>query len=112
MNMKKEDVIFDRKEFLNLAGHNGQANVVANIVNWTNKYNDKLERNVDIKLDFADCSRVVNMDFDIDDEYARENSIHKVDVLLDVLKDFRKVLIKECKTQERLEARRAKKEEK
>jgi translation initiation factor 2 gamma subunit (eIF-2gamma) len=110
MNMKKEDVIFDRKEFLNLAGHNGQANVVANIVNWTNKYNDKLERNVDIKLDFADCSRVVNMDFDIGDEYARENSIHKVDVLLDVLKDFRKVLIKECKTQERLEVKRAKKE--
>lgn len=109
MNMKKKDVIFDRKEFLNLAGHNGQANVVANIVDWNSGY-DKLERNVDIKLDFADCSRVVNMDFDIGDEYNRENSIHKVDVLIDVLKDFRKALIKECKTQERLKAKRAKKE--
>jgi hypothetical protein len=111
MNMKKEDVIFDRKEFLNLAGHNGQANIVANIVKdrWGD-VSDKLNRSVDIKLDFADCSRVISMDFDIDDEYARENSIHKVDVLLDVLKDFRKVLIKECKTQERLEVKRAKKE--
>ena len=108
--MKKEDVIFERREFLNLAGHNGQANIVANIVKdrWSN--DDSLNRNVDIKLDFADCSRVITMDFNIDNEYDRENAIHKVDVLIDVLKDFRKVLIKECKTQERLEVKRAKKE--
>jgi hypothetical protein len=111
--MKKEDVIFDRKEFLNLAGHNGQANIVAIITKdrWGNDDN-KLNRSVDIKLDFADCTRVVNLDFDVDGDYARENSINKVDVLLDVLNDFRKALIKECKIQARLEAKRAKRAKK
>jgi len=108
--MKKTDVIFERKEFLNLAGHNGMANIVANIVKSNYGGNDDDYRGIDCKLDFADCSKVVNMEIGLDDEYSRENAIHKVDVLLDVLTEFREALVKEAKYQSRLEKKRAKKE--
>lgn len=110
--MKKEDVIFERREFLNLAGHNGMANVVANIVKSDYGRVDDDYRNVECKLDFADCTRVVNMDISLDDEYSRENALYKVDVLLDVLKDFREALVKEGKYQARLEKKRESKKAK
>jgi len=107
--MKKEDVIFERREFLNLAGHNGMANIVANIVksNYGSRNDDY--RHIDCKLDFADCSRVVNMEINLEDEYSRENALYKVDVLIDVLTEFREALEKEGKYQARLEKRREKK---
>lgn len=112
--MKKEDVIFERKEFLNLAGHNGMANVVANIVGSNRNYgykseDDDLYRHVYCKLDFADCDRRVSMEIELDDEYSRENALHKVDVLIDVLGEFREALVKEAKYQARLEKKRARK---
>jgi len=108
--MKKEDVIFERKEFLNLPGHNGMANVVAQItIDGGYKRNNDDYRHTYCKLDFADCDRRVSMDIDLDDAYSRENAIHKLDVLVDVLTEYRKVLIKEAKFQDRLEKRRDKK---
>ena len=107
--MKKVDVIFERKEFLNLAGHNGMANIVANIVKTSYGRDDEDYRGIDCKLDFADCSRVVNMEISLDDEYSRENALYKVDVLIDVLTEFREALVKEGKYQARLEKRREKK---
>ena len=108
--MKKEDVIFERKEFLNLPGHNGMANVVAQItIDGGYKRNNDDYRHTYCKLDFADCDRRVSMDIDLDDAYSRENAIHKLNVLVDVLTEYRKVLIKEAKFQDRLEKRRDKK---
>lgn len=107
--MKKEDVIFERKEFLNLPGHNGMANIVTHITKSTWGDDDELNRSIDVKLDFADCSRVVTMDIETYDDYSRENAIHKVDVLIDVLSDFREALVKELKYQARLEKKRARK---
>ncbi len=114
--MKKEDVIFERKEFLNLPGHNGMANIVASIVAWggkpkTDDDGNILRRGVSYKLDFADCSRVISMDIDDDTEYNRENALYKVDTLIDVLTDFRGALEKEMKYQRRLERRRKRHEE-
>jgi hypothetical protein len=114
--MKKEDVIFERKEFLNLPGHNGMANIVASIVAWggkpkTDDDGNILRRGVSYKLDFADCSRVISMDIDDDTEYNRENALYKVDTLIDVLTDFRDALEKEMKYQRRLERRRKRHEE-
>jgi hypothetical protein len=110
--MKKEDVIFERKEFLNLPGHNGMANVVASIVrtSWqeskTNDEGKPLHHNVEYKLDFADCDRRISMEVDDYDQYSRDNALHKVDTLIDVLTDFRETLVKELKYQKRLERRR------
>lgn len=109
--MKKEDIIFERKEFLNLPAQNGMANVVAHIVKSDYGTKDELYRHIDVKLDFADCSRVVSMAIDLDDEYSRENAIYKVDTLLSVIKDFREALIKEAKYQRRLERKRARRDE-
>jgi hypothetical protein len=116
--MKKEDVIFERKEFLNLPGHNGMANVVASIVTnrWgkpeTDDDGNLLRRNTEYQLDFADCDRKVSMDIDDDDEYSRENALYKVDTLIDVLTEFRDALEKELKYQHRLEKRRKRHKEK
>lgn len=110
--MKKEDVIFERKEFLNLPGHNGMANIVANIVNQTYR-DDELEKHLDVKLDFADCDRRVSMYIDIgSNEYENENAIYKVDMLIDVLTDFRKAIKKEIKIQDKLRKKREKLKEK
>lgn len=101
--MEKKDVIFERKEFLNLAGHNGMANIIAQIV--TNNYtrDDIQYRNAYCKLDFADCSRVVSMDIDLSDEYSRENALFKIDTMIDVLVEYRDAIEREAKYQKRLE---------
>jgi hypothetical protein len=111
--MKKEDVIFERKEFLNLPGHNGMANVVTNIISekgWRDDVNDEgkpLYRHIDCKLDFADCNRMVSMEMgSYETEYGRDNMMHKVNTLIDVLTEFRDALEKELKYQDRLEKRR------
>ena len=110
--MKKENVIFERKEFLNLPGHNGMANVIASIVksNWgedkTDEDGNVTSRSVEYKLDFADCDRRISMEIDDYDEYTRENAMYKVDTLIETLTEFRTALMKELKYQHRLEKRR------
>ena len=106
--MKKEDVIFERKEFLNLPGHNSMANIITQIVKHNYNDDDELYRNISIILDFADCTRVVSMDLEYDSDYARENTLHKIDTIVDVLGDFREALVRELKYQKRLEKKRAK----
>jgi transposase len=104
--MKRKDVIFERKEFLNLPGHNGMANIVAQIVGNNYKSDGEEYRSAYCKLDFADCSRVISMDIDLDDEYNRENALFKIDTLIDVLTEYRDVVEKEAKYQKRLERKR------
>jgi len=105
--MKKKDVIFDRKEFLNLAGHNGMANIVAQIIGSDYTKDDETYRHTYCKLDFADCSRVISMDIDLDDDYSRENALFKIDTMLDVLTEYRDAIEREAKYQKRLEKKRA-----
>ena len=105
--MKREDIIFERKEFLNLPGHNGMANIVAQVTARPYEYNGEEYRNTYCKLDFADCSRVISMDIELDDEYSRENALFKIDTLLDVLKEYRDAIEKEGKYQKRLEKKKA-----
>lgn len=104
--MKKEDIIFERKEFLNMPGHHGMANIVTHITTESRWRDDELDRSINVKLDIADCSRVITMDVDGYDEYERENTLHKLDVLIDVLTDFKKALKKEYRIQDRLEKKR------
>lgn len=105
--MKKKDVIFERKEFLNLAGHNGMANIVAQIVGNDYTNNDEKYRSAYCTLDFADCSRVVSMDINLSDDYSRENALFKIDTMLDVLTDYRDAIEREAKYQRRLERKKA-----
>lgn len=108
--MKKEDVIYSRKEFLNLEGQESMANIVAHIVksDWGRK-DDELNREIDVTLNIADCDRKISLALYLDDEYNRENSLNKVDTLIEVLTEFRDALEREAKYQARLEKKRAKK---
>ena len=103
--MEKNKIIFSKREFLNLPGHHSMANIVTDI----KKYNgdeEKGERWIDIHVGIADCNRSISLAFDYEDKEGRENSLHKVDTLINVLTEFREALEKEMKYQNRLERRR------
>jgi hypothetical protein len=47
---------------------------------------------VHVDLTLADCSRIVSFDFDLSSARQRANSLHKIDVLVDTLTQFRDAL--------------------
>jgi hypothetical protein len=49
-----------------------------------------------IILEIADCSERIRLEFEIDSELDVENSLHKVDVLLGTLAEFRGGLVEEA----------------
>ena len=110
--MKKSDLIYARKEFLNLPGQESVANIVTHIKieNWGN--NDELYRNTSYTLDITDCTDVIHLSIDHEDEYDRENGLYKLDTLISVLTDFRGELVKEFEIQADLQAKRKLKKEK
>ena len=103
--MKKEDVIFSRKEFLNLDGHESTAGIVAYITKskiWGNN-KDEFDRDIDIVLDISDCNRKISLDLNLrGDEYGDDNTLYKLRALIDVLTDFQDALVREAKYQKRL----------
>jgi len=104
--MKKEDIKFSRKEFLNLPGHESTAAIVTHIKTpYKHGYTE-------VVLDISDCSRVISMSMDLEDELSRENAIFKVDTLIDVLNDFKVALVKECKVAAKKEEKDKKKKKK
>jgi hypothetical protein len=54
-------------------------------------------------LEIADCSRRVNLEFDVDSEEARANSLHKLDTLISALRIFRAGVESEFEHYERRE---------
>ncbi len=63
--MKKEDVIFNRREFLNMPGQHSTAAILASIEKggWQSKDRDDegriISRNVAYTLSLSDCSRTI-----------------------------------------------------
>lgn len=110
----KNNVVFCRREFLNMPGHETHANIVTDITlsnpSWDIKDSDY--RRVYINLGISDCKDIVSLNLDIDTDYDtdRENAIYKVSTLIDVLTDFREALIKECAIQKELSDKRKEKE--
>lgn len=103
----KNNVIFCKREFLNLPGHHSMANIVASITKYRDEDIEKNERRwVDIHLGIADCSRTITLSIDHDSYEDRENALFKVDTLINTLTEFREALEKEMKYQNRLERRR------
>ena len=101
--------------FLNLPGFHGGAYVVA-YVEDTSECGPRSEpyceddcpdcpHNFEPKtiLEIADCYKRVNLDFDLDLEEARANSLHKLDTLISALRVFRTGLAEEFEQYERRE---------
>ena len=87
--------------FLNLPGFHGGAYVVAYVEDtsesgprrgrWCDDDCPDCPYNFEPRtiLEIADCSERVNLEFDLDTEAARANSLHKLDTLISALRVFR-----------------------
>ena len=84
----------DVRRFLNLPGFHGSAYVVAYVEDTSGREGNPHPR---VILEIADCSERINLEFELDSELDVENSLHKVDVLLAALSEFRAGLVEEAR---------------
>jgi hypothetical protein len=56
-----------------------------------------------MSLEIADCDDTIELEFDVDTEAGRENSLHKLDTLVAALGAFRAALIEEFEPYDRRE---------
>ncbi len=98
----------DVRRFLNLPGFHGGAYVVAYVEDTSTREITKRDlfgyegsRYVNpqprIILEIADCSNRINLEFELNSELRVENSLHKLDVLLAALTEFREGLVEEAR---------------
>jgi len=85
---------FYLRRFLNKKGHHSNAFIYAEISKNTSPKNKK-ECWRDSELKIGDCDRIVNLSMDLNSISAALNSIHKLDILIDTLKSFKKAFQKE-----------------
>jgi hypothetical protein len=96
------------RRFLNLAGFRGGAYVVAYVEDTSEReitkrdaFGDEGSRYVNpqprINLEIADCSNRIDLEFEVDSDLDVENSLHKVDALVDALTEFRSGLLEEAR---------------
>lgn len=99
----------DVRRFLNLPGFHGGAYVVAYVEDTSGReitrrdsFGYEGSRYVNphprLILEIADCSERIDLEFDVSSELQAENSLHKVDVLLTALTDFRAGLVDEARS--------------
>jgi hypothetical protein len=93
----------DERAFLNLPGFHGGAYVVAFVEDTSEcgprvdpycyecEDGDECMHNFEPRtiLEIADCSKRVNLEFDVESEEERQNSLHKLDTLIAALRVFR-----------------------
>lgn len=81
------------RKFLNKPGHHAGAYVLAEVEDSTKHKKGKHGwPYVHVDLTLADCSRVVSLDFDLSTSRQRANSLHKIDLLVESLTQFRDAL--------------------
>lgn len=95
----KERFIFAKNAMLNKAGYNSTAAIAAKIEKW-----GKGEPEIDLQI--SDCLRSINFEFSLHDEGDRENTLYKIDTMLEVLMDFRDAVEAEIPAAERRERKR------
>ena len=97
----------DVRLFLNLPGFHGGAHVVAYVEDTSGReltkrdpfgYGAKRYVNPQprIILEIADCSERINLEFELHSALDVENSLHKVDILVSALAEFRAGLVEEA----------------
>lgn len=99
----KENSIFYIRKFLNKAGYHSSAFVFGEItksISKSKKKTGKVKENIwrDAELKIADCDRIVSLSMDFHTVGLANNSIYKLDVLIDSLKEFREAFAKEVAT--------------
>jgi len=97
----------DVRRFLNLPGFHGGAYIVAYVEDTSEREVTKrdlfgcegayINPQPRIILEIADCSERISLEFELHSELNVENSLHKVDVLVGALTEFRAGLIAEAR---------------
>jgi hypothetical protein len=97
----------DERRFLNLPGFHGSSYVVAYVEDTRERglecdpYCDadcpECPHNFEPRmiLEIADCTDRISLEFDVDTEAGRANSLHKLDTLLAALRVFREGIVAE-----------------
>ena len=104
----------DERWFLNLPGFHGGAYVVAYVEDTSARSlvpcdcsNDECERVENFEprmiLEIADGEDRINLEFDIDSDAGRANSLHKLDTLIAAIRVFRKGIAAEFEQYDRRE---------
>jgi hypothetical protein len=113
----------DERRFLNLPGFHYTAYVVAYVEDTSMRglqYGPHCDddcpecpRNFEPRMIFeiADCSERINLEFDVDSEAGRANSLHKLDTLLAALRVFREGIVAEFEPYDERERELAAQEE-
>ncbi len=104
--MKKKDVFYDDKRFLNLPGHSSMANIGASITK------EEYGHYPDVSFWIADCDRKVSLDMSLYTEYERDNTLNKLDVMIDFLEKFREAVFVAAQASEEIEKIEAEENEK
>lgn len=113
--MDKTTNLYRKRKFLNKKGYQSGAYVFADVERNESKYKNHKGKKIHyihhyFNFKLSDCDRVISLDFDIGSNGEFKNSLHKLDVISDTLKEFRHKLI-ECYTEQQ-ELKRKQKEEK
>lgn len=97
--MTRKKKFFGKRALLNLPGHEGTAAIVAEVEDsstWPagkNKYGVPITNNYqaenDASLKISDCSRVVELTLDLSSDLEFNNSLHKIDTMIDALSALR-----------------------
>jgi hypothetical protein len=97
----------DERRFLNLPGFHASAYVVAYVEDTSQRglqYDAYCDDGCEdcpynfeprMILEIADCSDRINLEFDVDSEAGRANSLHKLDTLIAALRVFREGVVAE-----------------
>lgn len=103
----------DVRKFLNRKGYNAQGFILARVSDTSTcrERNCSHEWCRDIELSIGDCSRYVRLDFEVSGGPGqRRNSLHKIDLLVEVLTEFRDALRVEAEREAEYEKDRKAKE--
>jgi len=84
------------REFLNKPGHHSTGHILSYVTRTAPE--DKWSGDVSFTL--ADCSRQIDLSFDLNSKACRENSLYKLDMLIRSLQQFRKAFKAECDLQD------------
>jgi len=92
----KENQIFYLRKFINKKGFHSNAFIFGEItksVSKTKRGKESVWRDCELKI--SDCDRIVSLSMDLHSIAIANNSIYKLDVLIESLKEFRTAFVHE-----------------
>jgi hypothetical protein len=85
--------VYGGRAMLNLPGHHSTAAIVAEIDNTEGWGDDPKVPNIICRI--SDCEGYVNIEFDVNTANQLENSLHKIDVMVEALLAMREGFVPE-----------------